>query len=249
MDVSSYLDRIQFKSQPKLDKATLFQLQEQHLLHIPFENLDIHYNQKIQLDLNRFYMKIVLQKRGGFCYELNGLFTQLLVHLGFEAKMISARVHVQRNSYGQEFDHMAILVDLDGSTFLCDVGFGAFTQHPLKFELAEIQHDPSADFCIDSYDKTYYRVSKLKNGEKLPEYLFTSKPQQLSDFEGMSKYHQTSPKSHFTKKKVVSIMTRDGRITLNDSRLKITRKGILEEVNFKPDEFETYLERYFGIIV
>ncbi|RNC92737.1 MAG: acetyltransferase [Allomuricauda sp.] len=247
MDVSAYLDRIDFKGIPKIDKATLFKLQSQHLLHVPFENLDIHYNRKIQLNLEGFFEKIVTQKRGGFCYELNGLFAQLLIQLGFEVRMISARVHVSNETYGPEFDHMALLVDLNDSTFLCDVGFGAFTQHPLKFVVDDEQHDPSGTFCIDRYDEIYYRVLQLEHGEKSPQYLFTTKPYKLADFEGMCHYHQTSPKSHFRQKKVVSKVTKKGRITLNDTRLKITRKGISEETNFEPHDFETYLKHYFGM--
>src|SRR5215213_3191963 len=105
-------------------------LQKKHLLHIPFENLDIHWQRLIILDVEKFYRKIVEEKRGGFCYELNGLFYNLLREIGFQSRMISARVATGENGFSAEYDHMAILTETGGEEYLVDVGFGSFTAAP-----------------------------------------------------------------------------------------------------------------------
>ena len=93
MDTERYLRRIGIKETTFLVNAeSLKFLQKQHLLHIPFENLDIHWKRPILLDTGKFYEKIIEEKRGGFCYELNGLFYELLTEIGFQCKIISARV-------------------------------------------------------------------------------------------------------------------------------------------------------------
>ena len=90
MDVSQYLARIQVDAPTRIDQASLAKLQLAHLKAVPFENLDIHYGKHITLDVDQFFEKIVVNKRGGFCYEINGLFHALLCELGFKAKIISA---------------------------------------------------------------------------------------------------------------------------------------------------------------
>ena len=93
MDKGKYLDRIKYSGglEPSLD--LLKKLQKNHLLNIPFENLDIHFKVAIKLNIDRIYEKIVQNNRGGFCYEINGLFYELLRSIGFKAKRISARVY------------------------------------------------------------------------------------------------------------------------------------------------------------
>jgi N-hydroxyarylamine O-acetyltransferase len=106
LNLESYLNRVgieQIKS-PSLEFLT--ELQNRHLLSIPFEDLDIP-QKRIELDLNKIYEKIIPTRRGGFCYELNGLFHWLLTSLGFKVDMLSARVfNSQKNEFGPEFDHM-----------------------------------------------------------------------------------------------------------------------------------------------
>ena len=118
IDVDSYLNRIELeKEQPSL--SYLKKLQKAHLLHIPFENLDIHYGSRIILDYGKIYDKVINRGRGGFCYELNGLFYHLLYHLGFECYIISAEVYSKDNqSFGRPFDHMAVIVRISDEEYL-----------------------------------------------------------------------------------------------------------------------------------
>ena len=93
MNLEAYLKRINYSGDLTPSITILKQLQKTHLLNVPFENLDIHYGHPIELDLDKIYHKIVVRKRGGFCYELNGLFQNMLNIIGFDSKIISARVY------------------------------------------------------------------------------------------------------------------------------------------------------------
>ncbi|MGY0040895.1 arylamine N-acetyltransferase family protein [Pedobacter sp. NJ-S-72] len=93
MQIQEYLDRIHYKGKPAADLKSLTGLMKAHLLNVPFENLDIHQKVWIVLDEEKIYTKIVLHQRGGFCYELNGNFQQLLVQIGFDVQIISAKVY------------------------------------------------------------------------------------------------------------------------------------------------------------
>lgn len=248
MDKEKYLRRIQQSSISAPHLNNLKELQKNHLLNIPFENLDIHYQIPIELNIARIFNKVVENKRGGFCYELNGLFYQLLRSLGFKAKMVSARVFDKDKGYGEEFDHMAIIVSIDNREYLCDVGFGEFTFEPLELVTDEIQDDDRGNFLIDKLDEHYYRVNKIENGRSTPEYIFQTHERELKDFQKMCTYHQTSPKSHFTQKRLISLPVPDGRITITGNKLKITEQGSEHEVELKnEDEFLKNLKKWFNI--
>lgn len=247
MDLQAYLSRIDFYDTVSANKDVLYKLQKHHLLNVPFENLDIHYGTKISLSINDIYRKVVIRKRGGFCYELNGLFHQLLMEIGFNAKLISAQVHTKNGEYSPEYDHLAIIVNLENQDFLVDVGFGKFSLEPLKLELNRKIIDSYGEFQFDKYSVDYYRINELKNNDLIPQYIFQYEERELYEFQERCEFHQTNEDSHFTKKKLISIAKPNGRLTLNNSLLKITRFGIEEEIEFNESEFEEKLEQYFDI--
>src|SRR6187397_3354830 len=108
MDFQSYLQRINYRGEQTPTAATLRELHRAHLLTVPFENLDIHLGRPIVLEQGALFDKIVRRRRGGFCYELNGLFAALLYKLGFDVTMLSAGVARADGSYGPEFDHLTL---------------------------------------------------------------------------------------------------------------------------------------------
>ena len=250
MDIEKYLDRISYKGERKPVPEVLNALQKTHLMNVPFENLDIHYHYPIILNVDRFFDKIVLRKRGGFCYELNGLFHMLLLEIGFDAKIISARVHNKENNYSAEYDHLAILVKIGEKEYLSDVGFGEFAFEPLELALDKIQHDQRGDFIIEKHEENYYKVSKVENLQRIPEYIFTLDARHLKDFEGMCCYHQTNPESHFKQKKLITIPTENGRITISGNHLKIVENGNIKQEEILDDaSFKSNLEKYFNIAI
>lgn len=248
MNPKEYLQRINYSGalQPTYD--VLCQLQSKHLLAIPFENLDIHYGNSIALDIDQIFEKVIRQKRGGFCYELNSLFYELLCSIGFDAERISARVYKKDGSYGLEFDHLAILVTINKTQYLTDVGFGEFSFHPLKLALRTIQEDNRGPFVIDQYDNEYLRVNKVLNEKETPEYIFKIIPRAFDDFKNRCNFHQTSPQSHFTQKKLISRATENGRITISGSTLKIKEHEVTKEIDLTTEEaFDQQLWKWFGI--
>jgi N-hydroxyarylamine O-acetyltransferase len=162
--------------------------------------------------------------------------------------MISAQVANGKNSFGAEYDHMAILTEIDGEEYLVDVGFGNFTAEPLKFVLDLEQQDENGVFLIRKFDEGYFEVVKKDAGEWKSEYLFAPFYQALSEFDGMCRFHQTSPESHFTHGKVCSLMTNGGRKTLTDKKYIETGNGEKKELNVNSEaEFNEILEREFHI--
>ncbi|HVE56846.1 MAG TPA: arylamine N-acetyltransferase [Pyrinomonadaceae bacterium] len=249
MDTEKYLRRIGIESSDITANAeSLRFLQKQHLLNVPFENLDIHWKRPILLDTAKFYQKIVEEKRGGFCYELNGLFCQFLNELGFPSKMVSARVADGKGGFSAEYDHMAILTRIDGTDFLVDVGFGDFTAEPLNFVSDIEQKDENGTFLIRKHTDEYFEVAKKDGDGWKSEYIFKAKPRDLAEFTEMCNFHQTSPESHFTRGKVCSLMLENGRKTLTDKKFIETRNGAKSEteVNSKV-EFNALLAREFQI--
>jgi N-hydroxyarylamine O-acetyltransferase len=250
MDTQKYLDRIRYYSAvtaPSL--AVLDSLQASHLMSVPFENLDIHYGRKILLDIERIAEKIMNDNRGGFCYELNGLFYELLRSLGFKVKIISARGYNRESqSYGPEYDHLAVVATLDNRDYLADVGFGEFAFSPLLIELDTIQEDKRGNFRVEKHDDEYLKVSKQTGNKWWPEYVFSLKERSFTEFEQMCLYHQTSPLSHFTRNRLCSIPIPNGRITLTGDKLKITNgSDQTEQTLSTEEEFTAALLKQFNI--
>src|SRR4030095_4944620 len=246
-DCLKYLERINYTGSTSSSVEVLTKLQQLHLLNVPFENLDIHTGKKIELE--NTYDKIVNNHRGGFCYELNGLFFQLLTAIGFEAKLVSARAYNNKlQTFGPEFDHMAIVASIENQNYLVDVGFGEFTYSPLKLELDLLQADRAGKFMIKQYDATYLTVSKVDGNGSIPEYIFTQTRRQLNDFAVMCHYHQTNSLSHFTQKRLCSIVTGKGRLTISGNILKKTENGNVIEISLTDEvEFNKALWDYFNV--
>ncbi len=248
MNTENYLNRIGIENIQLLpDFKTLKLLQKQHLLNVPFENLDIHRKRPIVLNVENFYKKIVEKKRGGFCYELNGLFFELLNEIGFTSKIISARVSNGKD-FGAEYDHLAILTKIGDEEFLVDVGFGDFTAAPLKFVLDIEQTDENGTFLIRKFDESYFEVVKKDGDNWQSEYIFKDSARDLQEFFAMCNFHQTSLESHFTRNKICSLMTENGRKTLTDKKFIQTQNGEKRETEINSEEeFNKILDQEFRI--
>jgi len=222
-------------------------LQESHLLAVPFENLSIHSGQRIILEEEALFDKVVTRRRGGFCYELNGLFAVLLRTLGFKVDMLSARVANAAGEFGPDFDHMTLLVRLDKS-WLADVGFGDSFRQPLLIDEREEQVQQDRAYKICPEDDRLILWQRENDDEWKAQYSFTLQPFTFPDYAQMCHYHQTSAQSHFTQKRVCTRATPQGRITLTELRLITTEKGQRNE-QILPDEEEyaRVLRQQFGI--
>ncbi|MBG6130020.1 N-hydroxyarylamine O-acetyltransferase [Aquimarina sp. EL_43] len=248
MDIDLYLERIKYKKDLSVNKKVLFELQQSHLKNVPFENLDIHYDNEITLNVDTIYNKIVVQKRGGFCYELNGLFYHLLKEIGFEVKMISGRVYNTSKGYGKEYDHLAIITSIHNNDYLVDVGFGKFSYTPLLIKPGVKLSDDFGYFEFDKFDDDYLRVNEVVDEVLTPQYIFKTIGRNFNEFQEMCIFHQTSKDSHFTQKKVISRITDTGRITLNDNQCKITQGADTKIIEFtKETKLNELLKEHFDI--
>jgi N-hydroxyarylamine O-acetyltransferase len=265
-----YLERIGLELEPTLtaDAASLRRLQLAHMLHVPFENLDIALGRPIRLGLTTLYDKIVTRRRGGFCYELNGLFAWLLDDLGFEVTYLSASDPHNDGSYGPDFDHLVLLVRCPADAapevrWLVDVGWGDSFRIPLRADAAgeqdgglkiyRITTDPPGAPATEAgvrrqlWERHTNTEGYSSSGAWERQYAFTTQPRAFVDFEGMCRYHQTSPDSIFTRKRICTLATPDGRVSLEDGRLIVTRPGMREERKVAPEEEAGLLRELFGV--
>ena len=246
MDTNAYLKRIDYKGSLELTPEVLGALHYAHMLSVPFENLNIHLGRLILLDEARLFEKIVIRRRGGFCYELNGLLAALLRELGFKADLLSARVW-GNGEYGPEFDHLVMRVQLE-EDWLVDVGFGENFLKPLRLSDSGEQVRSGTAFRVEHGSSAWELRTKDDQGEWAPVYRFSLHPRQLSDFKEMCRYHQTSPESGFTQKRLCTRETPEGRVTLSDRQLIITKNGQRREMALVGEkEYLSALDNYFGI--
>jgi len=247
MDVDAYLERINYRGPLAPTADSLRRLHVAHLLAVPFENLSIHAGEAILLDDDSLFDKVVARGRGGFCYELNGLFAALLRSLGFRVEMLSAAVARRDGSFGPEFDHMALLVGLEGR-WLADVGFGDSFVEPLLLDERAEQRQGARAFRIDEDGGRLILLRKEAGGAWEPQYRFGLEPHTFADYAEMCRFHQTSPESHFTRGRVCSRLTPEGRVTLSGSRLITTTGGDRVERELSGDaERDAALLEHFGI--
>lgn len=251
MDIKKYLNRINYYGELNQDFSTLKKLHLQHLLHVPFENLDIHLKRRIILEPELLYKKIVENNRGGFCYEMNGLFFEIITALGFKAKRVSARVYNDGGEANREFDHMAIIVELNSEQWLADVGFGDSFLEPLKLEPELEQSQYGRVYKIQKLDDGDYKTV-FSSGDRgfTDMYRFSLIPRELREYEDMCNFHQTSPESHFTQKRFCSLAKTNGRITLSGLKFIETENGVKKETELENEkEFTVKLHELFGIVL
>src|SRR5687767_15352868 len=179
MDVNAYLKRINYRGSLAATAQTLRELQVAHLLTVPFENLSIHSAEPIILGDHALFEKIVGRRRGGFCYELNGLFASLLRSLGFNVVKLSARVANAKGEFGPEFDHMTLMVtapDAPQTRWLADVGFGDCFNEPLLLDSREAQEQGARSYRLDAAEDHLVLLQREGAGDWNPQYRFTFEP-------------------------------------------------------------------------
>ncbi len=244
MDVGCYLDRIGFKRSVEPTADVLRHLHRTHLFSVPFENLDIPLGRSIVLNLRSLYEKVVVHGRGGFCYELNGLFGSLLREVGFEVDVLSGRVFSD-GEFGPEFDHMLLFLAADGP-MIADVGFGDSFVEPVRLGREVRDIDGRAYRVTENTDG--WVLERLVETSWVPQYAFTLEPRELCDFEEMCHFQQTSPDSVFRRKSICSMATPTGRITLSNDRLIITHGGHRHEQEIEDVErYRSLLGEHYGI--
>jgi N-hydroxyarylamine O-acetyltransferase len=236
VDTRAYLARLGLEAPP----STLSELQVAHLLAVPFENLDIGRGVPISMEPDAIFEKVVRHRRGGFCYELNGLFARLLEALGYPVTLLAARVVGEDGVEGITGGHLTLRVEA-GESWLVDVGYGDAFREPMPLR-------PGSEL-VDSLGRTYrLRVEGevWELADERPQYRFTLAPRAFAEFEPMCRWQQTeSP--WFTGHRMCSIATPDGRWTLLDDRLIRHEGSARSERELDEAEVPELLSSLFGI--
>jgi len=247
--LQAYLERIGYGGAIESSIENLRAIHRAHMMSVPFENLDIHVGRWIVLDEERLYQKIVNERRGGFCFEQNGLFYAMLGEMGYEVIRVEANVRHGDGSYGEvRMNHMGLLVNLGGKRWIADVGFGDSFTEPLEVDNPYPQRIGNEQFKIE-HDETTGYYWYLNDGDEWEiQYRFFFEAHELGDYEAACHYMQTSPNTHFTQKRVCSKATTEGRVSLSDLRL-IERVGGVRTENMLADEveLEAILWERFGV--
>ena len=248
-NIDAYLERIGVDTAISISEDFLEQLHRAHVYTIPFENFDILLGRGIDLSPEKLFRKIILQSRGGYCFELNGLYLQLLQVLGFQAKPLLARVHLRGEPGGRH--HQLALVTVNGRDWIADVGFGANgLRAPIPYETGIVNRQDGLEFrLLDSPPfGTMLQIREQERWQNL--YSFDLGHVCPGDIDSGNHYTSTSPGSYFTWARVATLPNAYGRVSLNDFNLTIVSNNDTEIL--KLEHTVSYLEilkKYFGIVI
>ena len=253
MNIGDYFKRLNYLEPVHPDIETLNRLQTAHLQNIPFENLDIGLGRKIELNENALWDKLITHKRGGFCYELNGLFAWLLKQIGYQVTYLNARdYHEEDDSFGIDFDHLALLVNIPNMpvSWLVDVGWGDTFTQPLNINDPAERVQGLRGYWVEPFRNGYQIWQRNYDGTRERHYFFDLTPHHFPDeYLNTCLYHQTSPKSIFTQRSIISRLTEDGRVSLDNEKLIITSNGNRITRKVKESERASLLKEYFGVTI
>ena len=250
LDVERYLARIGLDRAPSVDVEGLETLQRAHLTAVPFENLDVFAQRGVETSLGWSIPKIVQRGRGGWCFELNGAFSALLLALGFEVRRLGATVLLEPAS--PEASHLTLEVKLD-SVYLVDVGFGDSFIRPLRFGVNEPQDAGSGQYLLvhhEAGDDDEWLLSQIEQGDPRPKYRFGLTEWTLADFDAASQRLQTGTSLHWTQSRFATRLLDGGpdRVTLFKDRIKIRRDGVTDERPVASSEWDDELQRWFDLV-
>ncbi|WP_296558401.1 arylamine N-acetyltransferase [uncultured Acetobacterium sp.] len=247
-NLEDYLKRIDYSGDSQVCAKSLKQLHLGHVMNIPFENLDVFERKNISLELDDLFEKMVKNRRGGYCFEMNSLFAAVLTEMGFSLTRHLARVyHGGFDNSGKT--HMVLLVQADGQKWVCDVGFGGNSlAAPLLFEEGLEQQHLGRIHRVMADPVYGYRVEfKTATGFE-PIYAFTLEACCPADYLIANHYTATYPESFFRQAQMCALVTATGKITFFDGQLKITDGESLTETTITgAAAIKDALKSYFGV--
>ncbi|CAM4394404.1 N-hydroxyarylamine O-acetyltransferase [Paenibacillus endophyticus] len=247
--IQNYLDRIGFKGSLDGSANTLADLQEQHLYTVPYENLDILARKPLSLDPQDLYQKIVVSRRGGYCFELNALFGWLLRELGYKVTDLVARFWRDEQQLPPKRRHHVLIVEVEGIDYLCDVGVGGIVPcRPIPLNEGVVQQQGNHAFRLEVDANFGWLLCEQKNNGWNRIYSFTEEPQLPKDYLFASFWCENADDSIFNKYPIVAMRTPEGRRTVSDREFRIfTSAGVRTFTPKTNDEFKSALSTYFGI--
>ena len=245
--LTQYCKRIAYDGELNADAATIHQLMQHQLMTVPFENLDVQAGKIISLVPEEIVEKIIERNRGGYCYEVNGLFAMALEALGIEYQFIAARpmfYPVRRPK-----THMAIVAKIDGKQWLCDLGFGSYgVRAPIDLGECEKSIKQDCDlFMLNKSGTNEYLLSACVEGSWAKQYAFDLSPWEWIDFVPANYLNSTHPDAIFVQKRLVIIQNVSGRIILLGNALKVVHQEDVTKLDVEDSDLDQVLQTYFGL--
>ncbi len=244
----AYLERIGFHGTAVADIPTLREMMRCQLFSVPFENLDVQAGKVVSLVPEEIVEKIVIRKRGGYCYEVNGLFAMALEALGIPYVFVAARpmfYPVRRPK-----THMAVVARVGGISWLCDLGFGSYgIREPMQLDL--IDCEIAQDFDVFRLSKTSehdYLLQASVGGEWTNQYEFNLSPQEWIDFVPANYLNSTHPDAVFVQKLLIVLHDPKGRSILFGNLLKTHEYGVINKITVEQNEIASMLLKKFGLV-
>jgi N-hydroxyarylamine O-acetyltransferase len=226
MNLAAYFQRIGYRGRYQPDLALLSALTVAHTQSIPFENLDVLLGRPISLEPEALFQKLVVDRRGGYCFEQNGLFLEVLRELEFQVTPISARVRLQRpRDFTPPRTHVFLRVELDGESWLTDVGVGGLSlTAPLRLATEAEQttpHEPRR--ILREGGRLFHQVRFGAEWQDVCEFTLEEMP--AIDRELANWYTSAHPKSHFKDRLLVARSAPEGqRLTILNDRFTLRER-------------------------
>jgi N-hydroxyarylamine O-acetyltransferase len=251
IEKEAYFRRIGLPEDTKVEftREFLCKLQYQHVISVPYENLDILDNRSISLNADDLYNKIVLQNRGGYCFEVNALLKAFLLELGFKVNSHFARYLRGEKSIPVRRHHV-LAVQAENGVYVCDVGIGQTApRFPLLLKAGLVQEQGTETYKFERDAMLGWVLWELRNGSWSKYFSFTDDVALDIDFIQPSFYCQMHPDSPFNKTNIVAIKTPDGRKSIDGNTFKIFTGSELTyvEENCTDARILEILKKHFGI--
>ena len=248
MNIETYYQRIGFVPNPgESPEEQLYRIHECHSYTIPFEDLNPLCHVPVSTNPEDVFRKVILRRRGGYCFELNMLFQELLKELGYQTRAIFCRPY-SAEGVKLALSHRFTIVTIGQQEYLADVGLGGNGWvAPLRLEVGTEQLVGTRVFKITGPVDGEYTVN-LKFGDTFAPVLdFTKKEAVPFDFEMSNYYTSSYARSPFVNRMMCVLPTRDGRYTIRDRSLTLEKGTVKEVIPLTPENIEKILDDYFGI--
>ena len=250
MKLEQYLNRVGFTGDLAPSLETLIALHRAHLQTIPYENLEIHFGRKLELNLERIFERLVLERRGGWCYEMNGLFAWVLREIGFDVRLVSTQVTRADGSLMAPGDHVALIVQLETESqklWLVDVGWGNGFLDPLPLEVGTFRQG-FLEYRLESNGHAWQFHNQQYSADGFSFNRLES--HRLEEFQERCTWLQSSPESGFVRVAVCQRFTDEGINTLRGAVLtRLRSAGELKRTIDNFEEYEKVLREDFNLEV
>ncbi|SUL70313.1 N-acetyltransferase [Staphylococcus aureus] len=239
MNIAKLEDYLQIEptryNQPSIEALNYYATR--FMLTVPFENIDVQNGKPISVDIDALFNKIVHDKRGGFCYELNTFFKAYLQQKGFNPELMSATIHTPGGGRSQNGSHASLVVSINNVFYVTDVGFGDLPLNAIPITLPDDTQqitDISGTFraIFNSEDKDIFYVQKYENNHWHTKYEAEFKAREIEEFDQNIEYNQTHPDSVFVKHLLITMPQSFGRATMSENHLTFNKRWNARKVSY-----------------